>query len=1064
MNDCSCLRLFIRTLAALLAGCLCWACTDEGISTPVPEGLEPGTPVELSLGIGESASGSRQPTRATTSTPINRQVFDLYVFIFNEDPSLGETGALKSKYYFPTLDQNYEVQCDPDYSSSPSAKVQGSLLTHMHTTAGKSRIVAVANCAVSGSAMILDSLNNVTRFDQLQDFMVSTIDATSNSSDLESPLPVMSGFYCNPDQPQASLGNGAFCQPENGGMDGKTAIGAAALPGKLWLTPLRSRVKFVIYGQGHNAVKDSLGNETVPQGHFDITSWQVVDIPASTPLFCRGSNPGAFATVTTPVSTHSDHGTDVIDETGQPATSDHTSGFVFFMADNHPGKGREIDSYAQRSAWDTSAGVPVKPEDKKFVNVPPGATCVVIRGHYSGASEVTEETSDGNFTTAVSNVSTEVTYQIFLGHDSETDFADYNVFRNYDYTYVVRIKGVNTISVEVNKNTDTRPDYEGHVVAADMPGIDLDAHYGQRTVTLSKKHVKGVLQGGDFRVRVTVPMFGVDRRYQYAAADGTLTQGDPENALPYMDWIEVHRHTGAEEDQSYVSYTAARGSGAEPATMNVKEFLADLYQFANDPAAADDATRTYTLYFDEYLYDCDPGNPSRKVTWKDILANGQPRTFTMLGSTRYSADHNSSFSTQGTVFKQKCMQTVYDTSSPTLQRAWAVESMSEDLFAKGDPTIPAGTFLTVPHQAYQTPPSSIYGRQNCWEVLHGSDGTLWHFNRIIDADGYLKPPARPNWAAAPDETNLFSVCMQRNRDLNGNGLIDRDELRWYLPSLEQLQTLYIGSPSLSADIRLYDPALERANLNLNDMTYPTRHFLTSSNNEKLWAEEGCSNSPLGLVNPPQWNLDKKLYLRCVRDLGTDGDPDSNYEDIYQARAAAPNNTHAGGTILMSNLAHQSRRNYTQLLEIPGEVHTFTTSNNPVYEFQWADTVIRSSRTIDEEFAAIKAVPQQPGQCAEALGKGWRLPTLPEMITLYWAMGSDGNKLCNNIPVSRLATRTRFVYQDQGLSPEHMPGHPRQYHMYDNTDVNTGGQFTLNASGDEKEVLYLRCVRDVVKSQ
>ena len=39
----------------------------------------------------------------------------------------------------------------------------------------------------------------------------------------------------------------------------------------------------------------------------------------------------------------------------------------------------------------------------------------------------------------------------------------------------------------------------------------------------------------------------------------------------------------------------------------------------------------------------------------------------------------------------------------------------------------------------------------------------------------------------------LQACMNRNRDENGNGVIDAAELKWYLPASGKICTYYLGS-------------------------------------------------------------------------------------------------------------------------------------------------------------------------------------------------------------------------------------------------------------------------------
>lgn len=56
--------------------------------------------------------------------------------------------------------------------------------------------------------------------------------------------------------------------------------------------------------------------------------------------------------------------------------------------------------------------------------------------------------------------------------------------------------------------------------------------------------------------------------------------------------------------------------------------------------------------------------------------------------------------------------------------------------------------------------------------------------------------------SSPAEYGAFNVCLNRNRDLNGNGKIDADEVVWYLPARSQLMALAVFNSGLSANYAL----------------------------------------------------------------------------------------------------------------------------------------------------------------------------------------------------------------------------------------------------------------------
>lgn len=1100
------------TLTALMA---LSACVDDYFYKSANRRLEPGAPVELTIGLQvpetkEAVVGSR----ASTETETDRTVYDLYLFIFNQ-----ETNQLKSKYYFSQLSSKAEISCDPTYSSTGSAVIKrtsrsAGQIQHIHTTAGPSRIVAVGNCNRKGSAMILDRLNKVESVQDLRNIMVSTVDPDSKQPDFEQSLTVMSGYYCDNDEEHNKNHLMTPCDFVNDESDinnhkGYVDIDTDVLPGTIWLTPLQSRVKFLVLSD----CPEGTGN--IPDGHFELDSWQVYNIPGRTALFCRGYDNDTEPLEPTPVKsiviTRFDNGSEVNkDELPKDITYNDIFGFNFFVADNHPGKGdpKKIKTYGDRAAWtgaDMTSFTP--PEEKEYVNAPAGATYVVLRGTYTGASYTTQE---GENEPVLRNVSGDVTYTIFLGHDSgsgaDADNTDFNTYRNYNYTYIVKVSGVDKISVEVNKDIEDRPDAEGNIITTTSNTVDLDSHYEQRVISIHKQNVIDAIEGGKFQVSVTVPFFRITRRaYVF---DPDAPDSDPNNALPYMQWIEFYQHPAGQEQSKFIPYTVARGSGTTKNTLDVKQFMQTLYNYAQDPTAPEELT--FTVYFDEYVYNTDPGNPGTQVKWTDLLRNGQSRRFTMLGTSKFSTDHNSSYTTSGTTFVQRCMQTIYDVDMAGLERGWATECVEEDIFEEGVAGIPYGTFTNMPGYQYDKSkkPDTKFGRQNCWRTNSGpGDNDHWMFTKLINSEtGYMTKPASPA-SNNINETNLLSVCMQRNRDLNGNGIIDREEFKWYIPSLEQIQLLYMGYGALTDDVQLYDPQRERQTPgHITATQYTLRHYLTSSNSRKLWSEEGLSYSDLGLkANAGTWNYDKVLYVRCIRTLGTDNVtgksipwdieniPEAQFQSIFEYTPYPRTITeidgdevttykeHKRGRITMRYLNPQSLINVPRFTETPGLVHTFSENNYPTYQFEFADTILSVEGTdtpvnadrvkLESMYANMRDIPDFTP--CNTLGPGWRVPTITELTMMQWVWNENWNDIKKDFPDFNrndlnaaqedknkwcaftkfngafLMSRTEYYYKSFGLQPPHGGG-VRYYHVFDN-DHEAGGaqsaQFSLMKDSD-----------------
>lgn len=107
------------------------------------------------------------------------------------------------------------------------------------------------------------------------------------------------------------------------------------------------------------------------------------------------------------------------------------------------------------------------------------------------------------------------------------------------------------------------------------------------------------------------------------------------------------------------------------------------------------------------------------------------------------------------------------------------------------------------------------------------------------------PPTSANIMTTTGTNPMFE-CLSRNRDLNGDGKIDEDEVRWYLPSVRQCIFAWCGKKSLPTEI-----------------SFETTNYATSTNLgfRIWWALEGTAIS--------SWaNMETNPMIRCVRNLGT----------------------------------------------------------------------------------------------------------------------------------------------------------------------------------------------------
>ena len=139
-------------------------------------------------------------------------------------------------------------------------------------------------------------------------------------------------------------------------------------------------------------------------------------------------------------------------------------------------------------------------------------------------------------------------------------------------------------------------------------------------------------------------------------------------------------------------------------------------------------------------------------------------------------------------------------------------------------------------------------------------------------------PSKPrNVKAAKKSLRYF--CMARNRDNNGDGKIDRSELRWYTASIKQLVGLYVGNSLIDPHSRLYyrskaEQDSPAPNKWRQHTISSTKYSSSSKQPTVIWGEEGTS---LGDISGSiQWGSTggyafNRFSVRCVRNLGMAAD-------------------------------------------------------------------------------------------------------------------------------------------------------------------------------------------------
>ncbi|WP_370862612.1 fimbrial protein [Parabacteroides faecis] len=585
-------------------------------------------------------------------------------------------------------------------------------------------------------------------------------------------------------------------------------VDGKTLGGEIKLSHVDSRITFNV------GVKENSKITFVPK------TWRVVNIPKQSYV---------AQSVSDCVTTYFNTKPKTFDNSTIVDTQYKGGTFSFYMYENRKEALQTPTDYNDRERQRKEDGL-----NKEFIYADPYATYVILTGDYS----------DG------ANISASVQYTIHLGfvNDNPSDFFS---LRNTIYTYKVTVVGVHNIIVEVEssqpdkKFEENQPGAEGSVVVAEQ-SISVDAHYEAKNVVFKKKDLSNL------SVFVSTE-FNKDGKYAIDATTGEVT------SVNFTDfkWVKFVKRTksGLAKYPGDTENVTTDSKGVPTNDdgnhfLTIDQVLKQLYNNKKESSAdywqgyGDNMSVTYTAFIDEYYY--------KDKDWKEFV-NVDNRKMHILCNTQFSYDKQSDLTTANIMISQRSIKTVYNKNITGYSTAWGIETVDE---TKGMP-MKGGDTRTGKNGRYNTFKMLGFSKEEgnaSWET---------YINWTSESVNKLN---KKNYKRAE------YACLQRNRDLNGNGKIDANEIRWYLPSTTQYTGLWLGKDALYPEARLFqkNPTLITQNTQnggdggSNDDFRSNNHFI-SSNGVRFWAEEGAA------TGNTEYDVTKtKFNFRCARNLEKKG--------------------------------------------------------------------------------------------------------------------------------------------------------------------------------------------------
>lgn len=740
-----------------------------------------------------------------------------------------------------------------------------------------------------------------------------------------------------------------------------------------------------------------------------------------------------------------------------------------------------------------------------------------------GITDVGSDESDINIGHALTS---DAIFTVHLGNftssgkpDGWDGFNDYNTERNNYYTYTITINNTKKIYTEVATDSEDQPGEEGFLLLTDSEILNADAHYEYHCMEFAYRpdmrqdkfswYVKTPFSKGGPTITPDLEHPG---KYIYTAENldyewvkfgiNALDGGiytDKRSAYPgdshyHPEWepgmtVDDHDGLGAKDIPDLMNITqliqlifsettketAHRADPSQPESL-----------FISDGGGKTPVIRV-TAYIDEYYYEV---HPIDKVVdpelWRKFV-NAEPRELHILSDAQSSRDRQSDVILSSHSVIQQSIQTIYNTAAPDLSTLWGTEHKDEmRSITSGWPYWPytfPGSDGTGYHSGTNNDRAGKYGndyteigRENgrlnsayIWDFFSsqgvgGSDNTGRNWNTYLDfnvRNGV--PELRENYHG------MAWSCLTRNRDNNGDGIVDRNEVRWYLAASSQLVGMWVGNAALSLNARLYKPIAGQWRA----------HIVSSSDRRTCWSEEGAGATPY------EWDFDYDARfiwhtveeasagesVRCLRNIGTFNDggvvkdiSEAPYKQEIDKYFTLTDNGDNSYTFYFDRLSPKALREYCEG-ELPFH-NQFSVSNSVYLQLTTQKRSDNVGDTAEDAFT-MTAKTINPDVTEKGYNPycppGYRFPNQTEMVLMgmylpngFFDRDKDGNKYGSGY---YMPTRTYF---DRGVFGGVTTNMNAAEIAREGSKAGWGystGDHRTHCANQTQEIKRSRCVRD-----
>ena len=614
--------------------------------------------------------------------------------------------------------------------------------------------------------------------------------------------------------------------------------------------------------------------------------------------------------------------------------------FEVYLPENLQDAVHNVTTQAERE--DDSQSIP-----KEFTNAPANGTYVVLKGKY-------EET------TSSSTKSADVTYYVHLG-DCSRDKNNYDVERNCKYTYNITVAGVDKIIVEAKKESGAdQPGAEGVVLEYGATGknMTLDSHYEYMVMRFYQNDIQALKKAGK---GYFYQVYALGNHTDVINVGATTVGKKNDVDTSWIQFAIKCRRDGS--SSTYSEDKTNRGTACSyPGTnandlYTVDKFLKYLYDNANSTSIW---TGGYDYNKGSYYVDATcfiSENYYKNLTWNKYVNDVDKRAFYVANEVKTSNDGRSVYAQTQYGLTQYNIQTFYDRSKAGSITAYGCETINDEE-GKG---------------------FSVNGGGSTYQSA-GSDTWNGRANMVADIN-----TRTDTWKSLKNNTSLIKACMSRNRDLNGDGKISDDEIRWYAPTISQYIGIWIGEEIMSGESKLFNKATSTLSTS-NDPGCRMLYYSSTYNENTYFSEEGLATNHNNSAYPPK-------LVRCLRNLKSN--------DVGYNRTPAKYYTYESYVVTLNNVdekalntsGEQGELNaHTERSALNKPAKKFKISNEKYYgegytdgwgNWHWTGVTPTQEHVVDGTFKCYNKY--------EEGDKKWRVPNQRELSVMFLV---DKDKITN----------------------------------------------------------------------